>query len=188
MPDPNKYPLFRLFVPTQGKIMYVAKKLMNEYLYTDDLNRNLPAIEAALSHYINNPRLNVLYEIGDFEGLLGFVNIVPGFRASLLFKLWEPERWGPDLVRQSKDFIKEVMDELHLIRLGTHTADPRIVRMGKMVGFEVEGMKRLNFLFDGYPYDEFFMSIVRKEEIKDNDSGEKKVEKKTKKKARKKEK
>lgn len=161
MPDPRKYPLFQLFEPTEGKIMYFAKKLMTEYLYITDPWRNYWTIHQILNRYVTNPRENVLYEIGDFDGILGFVDIVPGWKAHMTFKLWNKEKWGPDLVGQSRDFIREVMDELHLVRLDSATADPRIVRMSKMVGFQVEGTQKHEFMWDGKLYDQILLAITR---------------------------
>lgn len=162
--DISKYPLFKFFVPTEGKLIYFAKKLMEEYLYLDDPNRDYGNIHRILNYYVTNPQNNILFEIGEFDGVLGFSGIVCGYKASLIFKLWGKEKWGPDLVRQSKELIKEVFDELQLIRLETQTADPRIVRMSKMVSFKVEGIKRRDFLFDGKWHDNVQLAIVREGE------------------------
>ena len=164
MPDPEKYPLFRLFMPTDGKILYFAKKLLTEYLYTDDRWRNLTTILKTINSHLARPNENVFYEIGQFDGILGFTDIIAGWQAHLTVKLWNPEIWGPDLVRQGKNFIQEVMDELYLFRLESATADPRIVRMAKMVGFKVEGVRQYGFSWGGKYYPEFLLSIIRQPE------------------------
>ena len=162
--DLKKYPMFKFFEPTEGKLMYVAKKLMEEYLYLDDPNRDYVNIHRILNYYVMNPQSNILFEIGNFDGLLGFAGIVTGYKAAFLFKLWGKEKWGPDLVRQSRELIMDCFDDLKLVRLETQTADPRIIRMGKMVGFQVEGVKKRDFLFDGKWYDNTQMAIVREGE------------------------
>jgi len=164
MLDISKYSLIHPFVPTEGKLMYFAKKLMEEYLYLDDPNRDYINIHRILSYYVMNPQSNFLFEIGDFDGIMGFAGVVPGYKASFIFKLWGKEKWGADLVRQCKEFIRELFDGLNLVRLETQTADPRIVRMGKMVGFVVEGTKKRDFIFDGKYYNNVQMALVREGE------------------------
>jgi len=162
--DPAKYPLFKPFFPTEGKLMYVAKKLMEEYLYLDDPNRDYVNIHRILNYYVNNPQNNLMLEIGDFDGLMGFAGIVLHYKAAFLFKLWGKKRWGPDLVRQSKGLIMDIFNDFDLVRLETQTADPRIIKMGSMVGFKVEGVKVKDFLFDGKWFDNTQMAIVREGE------------------------
>jgi len=161
MPDPKKYDLFRLFVPTEGKVMYFAKKLMEEYLYLDDQWRDYTTIHRILNGYVNNERMNVIYEIGDFDGILGFTDIIPGWKAHMTFKLWNKERWGPDFVRQAKQFIQEVFTELRLVRLETGSPDPRIVKMARMVNFIIEGVRKKEFSWDGKLYDNTMLAIVK---------------------------
>jgi len=165
MIDPEKYPLFRPFVPTEEKIMLVAKKLMEEYLYLDDTARDYISIHRILSNLVNDRVNNIVYEFGDFDGILAFIGVVPGWRAAMIFKIWNPERWGPDFVRQAKGFIGEVMDELQLIRLESGSPDQRIVRMAKMVGFKVEGMKTAGFKWNNTLFDDCIFAIVRREKL-----------------------
>ena len=165
MIDPEKYPLFRPFVPTEEKIMLIAKKLMEEYLYLDDTARDYISIHRILSNLVNDRVNNIVYEFGEFDGILAFIGVVPGWRAAMIFKIWNPERWGPDFVRQAKGFIGEMMDELQLIRLESGSPDPRIVRMAKMVGFKVEGVKTAGFKWNNILFDDCFFAIIRKEKL-----------------------
>jgi hypothetical protein len=161
MPDPSAYPLFRLFAPSEEKIKFIGKKLMDEYLYVSDEFRNYDDIYRRLLHYANAYNQNVIYEIGNFEGILGFTNIIAGWKSHLTFKLWNKSRWGADFARQSKDFIPEIMDELYLTRLETSSPDPRIVKMARMVGFKNEGTRRLNFSWQGKLFDDTILAIVK---------------------------
>jgi RimJ/RimL family protein N-acetyltransferase len=162
--DMEKFPLFKPFEPTEEKIMVFAKKLMEEYLYLDDTLRNYEIIHRLLLSFTLNRQGNAIYEIGDFDGILGFTDIIPGWKARLTFKLWNAERWGVDFARQAKNFLGEFMEAFHLVRLESNSPDPRIVKMAKMVGFKVEGMKRFNFSWDKQLYDDYFFSIVREED------------------------
>ena len=163
MPDPSAYPLFRLFAPSEEKIKFIGKKLMDEYLYVSDEFRNYDDIYRRLLHYANAYNQNVIYEIGNFEGILGFTNIIAGWKSHLTFKLWNKSRWGADFARQSKDFIHEVMGELHLVRLETSSPDPRIVKMARMVGFKMEGIKQKSFSWQGQFYDETLLVRIRED-------------------------
>jgi RimJ/RimL family protein N-acetyltransferase len=153
--------LFRLFAPSEEKIKFIGKKLMDEYLYLSDEFRNYDSIYQILFYYINAQNKNVIYEIGDFDGFLGFINIIPGWKATLTFKLWTKALWGADFARQAKNFIGEIMDELYLTRLETSSPDPRIVKMARMVGFKNEGTRRLNFSWQGKLFDDTILAIVK---------------------------
>jgi len=163
LPDPAKYPLFQLFDPTCKKIEFVGRKLMNEYLYLSDEYRDIDSIYKILMYYINATNRNVIYEIGEFDGILGFTDITPGWKASLTFKLWNPHRWGADFLRQAKGFIPEVFDELRLARLETSTPDARIHKMALIVGFEDEGIRKANFMWNGKLFDDYMLAIVRED-------------------------
>ena len=161
MIDPEKYPLFRPFVPTEDKIMLVAKKLMEEYLYLDDTARDYISIHRILNNLVNDRVNNIVYEFGDFDGILAFTGIIPGWRAAMVFKIWNPARWGADFVRQARSFISDLMDELELIRLESGSPDPRIVKMATMVGFKVEGMKTAGFKWNNRLFDDCIFAIIR---------------------------
>jgi len=165
MIDPEKYPLFRPFVPTEDKIMLVAKKLMEEYLYLDDTARDYISIHRILNNLVNDRVNNIVYEFGDFDGILAFTGIIPGWRAAMVFKIWNPARWGADFVRQARSFISDLMDELELIRLESGSPDPRIVKMATMVGFKVEGMKTAGFKWNNRLFDDCIFAIIREERL-----------------------
>ncbi len=164
MPDPNQYPIFRLFNPEEWKIKEFARRLMEDYLYVDDQLRNVPTIHSILLYYLTAEQRNVLYEIGEFDGILAFTDILPGWKANMAFKLWNPKRWGPDFARQATAFTGEVMEELHIIRLETASPDKRMVKMAKMCGFEVEGVRKKGFSWGGQLYDEYLLARFREEE------------------------
>jgi RimJ/RimL family protein N-acetyltransferase len=163
----NPSPLFRHFQPTEEKLKIIAQKLMDEYLYISDEYRDYDIIWKILFSYFNNAdggELSLFYEIGKdggFDGILGFTEIRPTWKASLMFKLWNTKVWGATFARESRQLIEMVMDGLKLVRLETSTPDPRILKMAKICGFSCEGMKELNFVWDKHFYDEYFMAIIK---------------------------
>ena len=156
--------IFKLFEPTEDKIKFLGKKLMDEFLYMSDEDRNYDSIYRVIFYYLSMPQRNLIYEIGDYDGILVFANIIPGFKCDLTLKLWNPKRWGPDLVREGKALIDNTMDALKLQRIETNSPDPRIVKMARMVGFRVEGCRKIAFLFDGKLYDDFILGLIKEPE------------------------
>jgi RimJ/RimL family protein N-acetyltransferase len=78
-----------------------------------------------------------------------------------MLKMWNPRSFSPSLVREARSLIDYIVEAFGLVRVGTVTADPRIARMAKMVGFETEGVRRKAFSWDGKTYDEILLSRVR---------------------------
>lgn len=154
--NPSK--LFHLFEADKTKLMNVAKHLMGDFLNLSDEFRSYPIIYNLMHQYFCNPN-NLIYEIGDNQAMLGFVAIYPTFKADLIFKLFDKKLWNKQLVRESKQVIEFVMKEFKLKRLNTSTPDDRIVKMSKMVGFEVEGERENNFMFDGKLFKEFLLGL-----------------------------
>lgn len=154
---------FRPFVPTDEKILTIAKHLMYGYLNLPDYLRTWPAIHRMINRFMAEP-IHAIYEFGNFDGIIIFSDIIFGFNANLIFKIWNPAGWSHGLVRAVRELIKTHMDGLKLVRLESSSPDPRIVRMAGMVGFEIEGMKKMAFPFDGKLYDDCFFSIVKKTE------------------------
>lgn len=162
----NPPPLFKLFGGTEDerreKIMILAKHLKEDYLVMPDELRNYPAIYSILAYY-NLPN-HLFYEFGDFSGLVGFTEIIEGRKAEVFFKLWDKEIFNKTFVRQLNELLDMGMRELSLKRLNSITADKRIVKLAKMVGFEVEGRRDYDFYFNEKPYSTFLLGRFRTNE------------------------
>jgi len=162
----NPSPLFQIFQPTDEKLKEIATRLMNDYLYLQDIDRDYDKVWKGIFDLFppnGTPprRFDIIYEMGDFDGYLTFNNIVIGYKSSLSFKLWNPKRWGADLAREGKELIQFIVNEFKLKRLSTESPDERMVKMSKMVGFKVEGAMKNAFLWDGDLYTLWMMSITR---------------------------
>ena len=155
------YTHFKLFQPTPEKLDHIIKWLVDGYLNLEDYERDPAIAWNILKYYVSPGKIHVLYEIDNFRGLLGVVDIIPEYRASVFLKLWGAEAWKPSLVKEADRLIRDFMDEFKLRRLSTETADRRIERMAKMVGFKTEGACKNAFLWDGKLYNKLVMSITR---------------------------
>ena len=161
------HPLFKPFVPTNlndiefyKKLVVFKKNLLTKNLYVSDEFRNVKYIEAALSKFILGGK-NLLYEIGDFGGIAGFTDILQGFKCDAIMKLWDKNIWGLDCIKAYKKLLNIVMDEFELKRIGTSTADDKIVRMAKMAGFVEEGTQKYGFMWKGKPMDLMFLGYYK---------------------------
>jgi len=143
--------MFKRLEPTQEKIKEIARHLMeNKYSLSDEL-RDYDIIHSILRKYMTSD-VCVFYEIGDMDGIFGFTDIIPGWKAHVVFELINPKIWGKQLVRESRELIDLVMKSGDLIKLSSQTADKRIERMAKMIGFHLEGIRELEFSWDKKPY------------------------------------
>ena len=143
--------MFKRFEPTPEKIKEVARHLMeNKYSLSDEL-RDYDIIHGILRKYMTSP-VCIFYEIGDMDGIFGFTDIIPGWKAHVVFELINPKIWSKQLVRESRNLINLIMKSGDLIKLSSQTADQRIEKMAKMIGFQLEGIRELEFSWDKKPY------------------------------------
>lgn len=164
----NPSPLLRLFCPTIEKLQFLANKFATGYLYAPDELRTPQKILELMKHlfpYAIEPSqrpFHVYYEIGDFDGLVGFTNILRDYRCGSFLKIWNPEIWGPTLARDLTELADRFMQEYHIKRMELETADERMVKVAKICGLKQEGTKALGFRFDGKFYTAYMLRKLRK--------------------------
>ncbi len=154
--------IFTKFEPTEDKIKALSKKLMEEPLYLSDEFRDWKLIHEVLFKNFSNKN-NIFYEIGEWGGLVGFINILPEFKCDIVFKLWDSELWGFKFKTQIKELIKTIMEKYNLKRIATESADEKMVRMAKMCGFKVEGRFKNSFVWEKKMYTLHKMRILEGE-------------------------
>lgn len=154
--------MFSKFIPTEDKIKALSKKLMEEPLYLSDEFRNWELIHKMLFNNFSNKN-NIFYEAGEFGGILGFINIVSGYKADMFLKLWDKSLWGASFARELKGLIKDTMIKYNLRRLASDSQDPRMAKMGKIVGFKVEGRFKYGFCWNGEYHTLHKLRILREE-------------------------
>ena len=95
--------MFRIFVPNAEKIKLLSDKLLHEYLYLSDEFRDPKIIQGMMQLYLSGIA-SIIYEFPNFGGLIGFVNIVPDYKADIMFKLWDRKLWGPTYFQRTEGF------------------------------------------------------------------------------------
>ena len=134
---------------------------MEKYLYTSDEYRSKDAINLSVNKMLFGPYTNIFYEIGDFQGLIVFAHIIPEHKAELIFKIWDKDAFSKDFLRASRKLVDLVMDEFKLARVTTHSADPKMVRMAKMVGMKQEGESPQDTKWNGKLFTSYTLGLVR---------------------------
>lgn len=142
----------KVFVPTPEKVVNFSERLMTTPLYLSDEHRNQAWVDMLVAAQLAGPNLYWLYEIGNWQGLCGFVDIWAGWKADILFKIWDKSIWGPTLYRELKDKIDLLMNEFRLHRVSIQTPDESMLKMLKRFGFRVEGRFRDAFRWNGAKY------------------------------------
>ncbi|MGY5873862.1 MAG: GNAT family protein, partial [Candidatus Thorarchaeota archaeon] len=92
-----------------------------------------------------------------------FINPIPGFKCAMSLNLLDKKIWGKEFIRAGRKLIEMYMDEFSLKRISTQTADPKIVRMAKMVGFKEEGERPLSFMFNQKLYPTYLLGLIKEE-------------------------
>jgi len=143
--------------PFYAKVSKLQRLLMKRPLWLSDEYRNAQAIEAIIYSYFSGTTFNVFYEVGDFQALIGFMKIHPGFKCEITLKLIDSSLWGADFVRASKELVELFIKELKLKRVSIETADKRISKMAKMAGFVDEGQRPNDLRWDGKFYPKYLL-------------------------------
>ena len=151
-------PLFKVLKRTEEKDKIIAHELMNGFLNLDDNFRNYESIYKSMNFYFYYS-FSIFYEIGEFQALLGLTNIIPRHKCDIMFKIFDKDFWGKDFVRELRSLLELYMKELELKRISAESPDPRIVRIAKMVGFKVEGIRNKDFKWDDKYYDNFLLGL-----------------------------
>lgn len=164
----SPHPLFKIFKPDEKdpiefykKVGRLKKMLKEKHLYLSDEYRHDTGIEAVIHNYFSNLSFNIFYEIGGFQGLLGFLNILPEFKCGLTLKLWDKQVWSKEFVRASEKLLDLYINEFKLKKISTRSPDEKIVRMAEMVGFEVEGEQPYEFKWKGKFYTDYLLGKIK---------------------------
>ena len=166
----NPHPLFKVFrmdeknpIEFWRKFVEFSRMMKNKYLYTSDEYRNDATIQQMLLAYFSGIHINILYEIGNFQGIIAFLDIQPQHKCSVMLKPWDKRIWTKEFARAGKDLVDLIMDSFKLRRMSTSSADERIVKMAKIAGFNVEGERPYAFKWKGKLYTLYELGKVREE-------------------------
>jgi hypothetical protein len=145
--------LISIFEPTDQKISDFVDRLMTTPLYVSDEHRDRQSLKAEFSRVCSASNSVVLDLNGG--GLLGFTDVIEGWKCRAFLKLWDKTKWSVGLVREMKQAVKKVADTAKVFRFETQTADPVIVKLAGIFGFKKEGV-----LIDGFRWDGKFYDLV----------------------------
>jgi len=155
---------FKIFFPSMEdeELKELAQYLMKKDRHLSDELRNYDIIWALIFQLFYGKEINLFYSIGDFQGVIGFLNILPSWKCSVMLKLWDSKVWKKSLVRDGIKLIDRLFNAFKLIRMETSSPDPRIVKIAKLVGFKEEGVKQKAFKWDGKLFDVTMLSQIRR--------------------------
>jgi len=173
-------PMFRLLVPAENDISQqaaeLARRLLTSRLYLSDELRNEEYVHWLIGSWFS-PRgpMSLVYEVGrgggSFGGVVAFQGILPGWKCALMAKIWDRRAWGVQLAREAKGLLGLVEAAFDLERIEIDTADLRMVRLGRMMGFENEGVRRRAFRWGGDAYDIYELARIREREGEGGEDG-----------------
>ena len=157
--------MFKWFMPQPDdeRLKILAQHLHDEYLYFSDEYRDYKVIYALFKAYFSwQHGFNLFYEIGDFGGIVGFLNIIPEHKSGLMLKLWNKELWGKQFVREGRELLDFIMDTFALKRVSTETADPEhVIKLAKVFGFKEEGRSPYEVKWNGEYFDNYILGKTK---------------------------
>jgi RimJ/RimL family protein N-acetyltransferase len=139
------------YEPTAENIAQFVDRLMNTPLYTSDELRNREHLTAEVARVCKADN-SLVFDMCDGGGLMGFTDIMPEWKCSVFFKIWDPSKWSVGLVKEVKALFEAFAKSTKVFRFETQTADPVVVKMAKIIGFAIEGVLVDAFRWDGRFY------------------------------------
>lgn len=169
---------FRVLTPTPAQLVDISERFLTYPMFLADEHRNAEWVDLLVATMFAGPMMNLVYEIGEWKGIVAFQDILPGYKAEMNFLLWDNEFtlgakkeqvglrgklcWGADFIREIKDLVDLVMSEFKLKRLGLASPEEHTVRIAtKFLGFKVEGRQKYGFRYEGHLFTQNLMRRVR---------------------------
>jgi hypothetical protein len=140
------------------KVTEFGNRLLKDFLYLQDEYRNDGAVQAILQGFFSGNKVNLCYEMGDFQGIVGFTGIMPEYKCGVFLKIWDKELHGKELIRELQELSDIIMDTFKLRRMTVDTPDRRMVKFAQLAGFKVEGTQKLCFRWNDKLYTNYILS------------------------------
>lgn len=147
------------------KVNKFAKMLMEKPLYISDEFRTPTVIAEVINRYFDDRSIfNFFYEVGDFQGFVGFTHIIPTMKCGFLFEIWDKDFWSKELARAGKDLLELYMKEFQFERMVFTTPDEKMKKLGEMMGFKVEGEHYHDFRWNGIFYNQYTLAYTKEKQ------------------------
>ena len=153
--------IFHPFIPTPDKLEFIRNAMLNDKESMIDDQRTPEDVDRYISSAYVGSDMSFCYEIGDFCGVLAFVGIKPGFKASMLWHQWDFSIFNKTLVREAVVVITSMMGALDLHKVEIGTGETRVARLARMLGFEDEGVKKDSMRWGGKLHDMYLLGKRR---------------------------
>jgi hypothetical protein len=168
----------RVLQPTPEKLSDLSVRLLNVPFFLPDEHRNSQWVDLLVAAMFAGPQFNWIYEVGEWKGIVAFLDIWPEYKADVSFLLWDNAFvpgakttrvglrgnlcWGADFVRELKDVEDLVMSEFKLKRLGLASPEEHTVKIAtKFFGFKVEGRQKHGFRQGGRTFTQNLMRRIK---------------------------
>jgi len=142
-----------------NKVVRFEKMLEKKPLFVSDEYRDRAIIEWIMKGYLYGGACNIFYEVGDFGGLVGFLNIREKDKASMMVKVWDRRVLTKQNVRDFIKLARTFVKEFKLKRLGIDTAHEGFARLAETAGMTSEGVLKHDFKWGGRYYDRHLLAL-----------------------------
>jgi hypothetical protein len=154
--------MLKPLILTPEKRAILKSKMLLTFLWIPDDARDERGIDIFLDYLFSGKtdRESVFYEIGNFDGIVGFYDIIPEYKCVFLARLWNRVLWTHSLVREIEDLVWQFKRDYKIKRISLATPDERLGKFVKMIGMKQEGSQKFGFRFEEKLYPTFLFRLV----------------------------
>ena len=155
----------RRFQPTKEKLAHLYRYMLEGKLNLSDENRIPQKLDLLFTYFFAGigkelGAFHLFYEIGNYDGLLGFTDINCTYKCNTFFKLWNKEKFTHNNVTGIKVLLDLVKKELQLKRIELSTPDESGVRLAELCGFKKEGTQKFGYIWNGKYYNNYLLRRI----------------------------
>jgi len=144
---------------TPEKKEILISKMLYSFLWLPDEVRASHEIEVFVDYLFSGTR-SAFWEIGNFDGIVGFYDILPEYKCVFLARLWHRSAWSHSLVREIKDLALKFRADQRMRRISLATPDERLGKLARLIGFRAEGTQKNAFRFERKLYTQFLYRLI----------------------------
>lgn len=139
----------------------MAEVLSSDPKYFSDEHRDAAFIWRNLHHWFGGGCLCEAIEIGDFQAVMVFRDIIPFHKCNLFLITFDPGVWGKSVWREAVREMRDVMESYNLNKIEVETEDKKWAQFLWRNGFELEGVRYDSYMKEGEAKDFYLLAMGR---------------------------
>lgn len=143
------------------KLDKMAEVLSSDPKYFSDENREPWNIWRNLQHWFGGGCMCEAAEVGDFQAIIVFRDIVPFHKCNIFLITLDPGAWRKSVWREAVKEMHDVMRAYNLNKIEVETEDKKWAQFLWRNGFELEGVRYDSYMKEGEAVDFYLLALGR---------------------------